>query len=162
MCYEHFQHHFLLITSLRLSDVCRSLHCNLDIARRSFAKWYLEPYGSNAMNDLERQQLFFPATYSPYIEFDIRTGSQAQRNSEPIRDLTSEARKRRRISSRFTPAPAEVLSPNLGRLSTTPNSPADVRTHITPDKESSPTLLDFPSEPTSTDINKHAADSYRP
>ncbi|KAJ5318581.1 hypothetical protein N7476_005001 [Penicillium atrosanguineum] len=128
---------------VQLSDVCQSLHCSLDIARKSFAKWYLEPYGSDVMDDIERQQLFSPMTHSPGIGIDYEAESQARWRSQPSRDFTSEARKRRRLNSGFTAAPV-VSSSNLDGLPTTPNLSANVRIQTTSNEVSNRFLLNFP------------------
>ncbi|CAG8343590.1 unnamed protein product [Penicillium salamii] len=98
--------------SVRLSDVCKVLRCNFDIARKSFAKWYLEPFGSDVMDDSERQRLFSPMTqFTLHGEADYRTEIQIGRDSQPKRGSLREAQKRRRISSGTSSNLEEDLSP---------------------------------------------------
>lgn len=128
-----------------LSDVCKVLHCNFDIARKSFAKWYLEPFGSDVMDDSERQRLFSPMTqFTLHGEADYRTEIQIGRDSQPKRGSLREAQKRRRISSGTSSNLEEDLSP-------IPNLSASAQVQTTLDECPEHSLLNQSGEPSGKD-----------
>ncbi|KAI3127951.1 hypothetical protein CBS147325_9988 [Penicillium roqueforti] len=114
--------------SVQFSDVCNVLHCNFDNALESFAKWYLDPFGSDAMNEMERQRLFFPVhQFSLNRQADFGVESQTERDSQPARDLLHEARKRRRVGS--------GTNSNLDGPSLNPDLSANVQVQATFDED---------------------------
>lgn len=121
--------------------MCNVLHCNFDIALESFAKWYLDPFGSDAMDELERQRLFFPVhQFSLDRQADFGVESQTERDSQPVRDLLYEARKRRCVGS--------GTNLNLDGLSLNPILSANVQLQTTSEEDpnrSIPNLLGEPS-----------------
>ncbi|KAE8156485.1 hypothetical protein BDV40DRAFT_306052 [Aspergillus tamarii] len=50
----------ILQRNILLSDICKCLNSNFDIARKIFFDWYFQPYGANAMDDDEARALCIP------------------------------------------------------------------------------------------------------
>jgi hypothetical protein len=120
--------------------VCNVLHCNFDIALESFAKWYLDPFGSDAMDELERQRLFFPVhQFSLDRQADFGVESQTERDSQPARDLLHEARKRRRVGS--------GTNSNLDGPSLNPILSANVQLQTTSEEDPNRSIPNLSGEP---------------
>lgn len=113
----------------RLSDVCKSLHSNFDAARKAFAKWYMEPFGSAAMDDLEKQRLYFP------MEAHSSLGCQRGTSFDPIRNASNGQRKRRRTSYRISVATDTLPVSESLSLANTPNSMVDTPGQTTVNEE---------------------------
>lgn len=116
--------------------MCKSLRSNFDTARKAFAKWYMEPFGSDAMDDLEMQRLYFPMEHlTPTEEAHSSLGCQTGIRLAPIRDASNGERKRRRISYRIGAATETLPVSESLSLANTPSSMTDTQVQTTVNEE---------------------------
>ena len=107
-----------LTNERRLSDICTSLRCNVSIARQIFMRWYLEPYGSDAMDDIEARTLCSPFMRSLPAQEDHCGGSESDTDLTSAEDVCERPRKRFRIgddsfTSPITVSTVSTSSPGL-------------------------------------------------
>jgi hypothetical protein len=144
-----------MLKSSRLSDVCKSLHSNFDAARKAFAKWYMEPFGSAAMDDLEKQRLYFPM--EAHSSLACRRGT----SFDPVRNTSNGERKRRRISYKIGVATETLPDSESLSLANTPSSMTDTPGQTTANEEVINSSTSESSELSRNVIHWHDADFPR-